>query len=81
MNCKKVINELSSYLDSALDASVRADLEQHLAGCEDCRLVVDTTRKTIQIFCNAEPVPLPVEVRDRLHAALLKRFREMTKTI
>ena len=59
MNCKKVILELTSYLDGALDASVRIDLEQHLARCTDCRLVVDTTRKTIQIFCNSEPVPLP----------------------
>jgi predicted anti-sigma-YlaC factor YlaD len=81
VNCKKVILELSSYLDGALDVGVKMDLEKHLSRCEDCRLVVDTTRKTIQIFCNAEPVPLPPEVRARLHAALLERFRQMTKTI
>ncbi len=81
MNCKKVILELTSYLDGVLDASVRIDLEQHLARCEDCRVVVDTTRKTIQIFCNSEPVPLPDEVRERLHTALLERFRRNSKTI
>lgn len=81
MNCKKVILELSTYLDGALDASVRIDLEQHLMRCTDCRLVVDTTRKTIQIFCNSEPVPLPEDVRNRLHAALLERFRRNSKTI
>ena len=80
-NCKKVVLELTSYLDGALDASVRLDLEQHLSRCKDCRLVVDTTRKTIQIFCNSEPVPLPDEVRERLHAALLERFRRDAKTI
>jgi predicted anti-sigma-YlaC factor YlaD len=81
VNCKKVILELSSYLDGAMDSTIKIDLEQHLARCEDCRLVVDTTRQTIQIFCNAEPVPLPHEVRSRLHAALLERFRQKTKTI
>jgi anti-sigma factor RsiW len=81
VNCKKVILELSTYLDGALDASVRIDLEQHLMRCTDCRLVVDTTRKTIQIFCNSEPVPLPEDVRNRLHAALLERFRRNSKTI
>jgi len=81
VNCKKVILELTSYLDGALDASVRLDLEQHLFRCKDCRLVVDTTRKTIQIFCNSEPVPLPDDVRERLHAALLERFRRDSKTI
>jgi len=81
VNCKKVILELTSYLDGALEASVRMDLEEHLARCTDCRLVVDTTRKTIQIFCNAEPVPLPKDVRERLHTALLERFRRNSKTI
>ncbi len=75
MNCRGVIRELSSYLDKELDAAARADLERHLDKCEDCRLVVDTTRKTIQIFCNAEPVPLPKEVSERLHAALAQRLR------
>jgi anti-sigma factor RsiW len=81
VNCKKVILELTSYLDGVLDTSVRIDLEQHLSGCIDCRMVVDTTRKTIQIFCNSEPVPLPEDVRKRLHTALLERFRRNSKTI
>lgn len=81
MNCKKVILELASYLDGALDANVQLDLEKHLSHCEDCRLVVDTTHKTIQIFCNSEPVPLPNGVRERLHKALLERFRQISKTI
>ena len=75
MNCRGVIRELCDYLDGELDASARAELERHLERCEDCRLVVDTTRKTVQIFCNSEPVPLPSDVRDRLHAALEKRLR------
>jgi anti-sigma factor RsiW len=72
---------LTSYLDGVLDSTMRIDLEQHLSGCTDCRLVVDTCRKTIQIFCNSEPVPLPEEVRRRLHTALLERFRRKAKTI
>ena len=81
MNCKTVILELTSYLDGALDSTMRIELEQHLSRCTDCRLVVDTTRKTIQIFCNSEPVPLPEDVRARLHTALLERFRSNSKTI
>jgi len=76
LNCQKVVRELSGYLDGELDAGARADLERHLEHCDDCRLVVDTTKKTIQIFCNSEPVPLPADVRDRLHAALEKRLRQ-----
>lgn len=81
MNCKTVILELSRYLDDALDTTIRIDLEQHLSRCVDCRIIVDTTRKTISIFCNSEPVPLPEDVRHRLHSALLEHFRRKTKTI
>ena len=74
MNCKGVVRELSQYLDGELDAAARVDLEQHLNRCEDCRLVVNTTKMTVQIFCNAEPVPLPEAVSKRLHDALAQRL-------
>jgi anti-sigma factor RsiW len=74
VNCQVVIRELCSYLDGELEPAALAEIERHLSRCKDCRLVVDTTRKTIEIFCNAEPVPLPSDVRTRLHEALLKRL-------
>jgi len=80
VNCKKVVVELTSYLDGVLDSSTKTELELHLSRCTDCRLVVDTCRKTIQIFCNSEPVPLPEDVRSRLHSALLERFRRNAKS-
>ncbi|MFY9751099.1 MAG: zf-HC2 domain-containing protein [Candidatus Acidiferrales bacterium] len=74
MNCKTLVVELESYLDQELDAELRAEIEQHLGKCKKCRVIVDTTQKTIQIFCNSEPAPLPVDTRDRLHQALVKRL-------
>ena len=74
MNCRSVIRELSSYLDGDLDVTVLAELEIHLERCEDCRIIVDTTRKTIEIYCQAEPVPLPEDVRTRLHETLFRRL-------
>jgi len=62
-------------LDGELDAGTIAEVQRHLEACEDCRLLVDTTRKTIQIYCNSELVPLPEELRDRLHRALVERLR------
>jgi len=76
VKCKNVVRELSDYLEGQLDKAVMADLERHLENCEDCRLVVDTTKKTVQIFCNSDPVPLPEETRSRLHQALFSRLRK-----
>jgi anti-sigma factor RsiW len=69
------VRELSNYLDGELDPAVVAEIERHLAHCEDCHLIVDTTRKTIQVFCNSEPAPLPEDIRGRLHAALQSKLR------
>jgi predicted anti-sigma-YlaC factor YlaD len=74
VNCREVIRELSSYLDGDLGCDAIADLELHVGRCEDCRVVVDTVRKTVDIYCKAEPLPLPDDVRNRLHAALVKRL-------
>jgi anti-sigma factor RsiW len=76
LNCKGVIRELSNYIDGDLDPVLRQELERHLAHCEDCTMVVDQTRKTIEIFSKSEPVSLPDEVRSRLHAAFLRKARE-----
>lgn len=74
MNCKGVIRQLSDYIDGELDPVLKHELEQHLAQCRDCRIIVDTTRKTIEIYCNSEPLPLPQPVRERLMQALAAKF-------
>ncbi len=70
MVCREVIRKLSEYLDGELDPILAQELSRHLEHCEDCRIIVDTTRKTIQIYCNREPAPLPDDVRQRLNRAL-----------
>ena len=79
MKCKDVIHELSDYLDGALDPALLAELQRHLEHCEDCRLVVDTTKKTIQVYCNSEPAPLDEDVRMRLHRALEEKLKRPTQ--
>ena len=74
MNCKGVVVELSEYLDGALDPALKHELESHLKNCKKCRVFVDTTLKTIDIFCNSEPVALPKDVKQRLHQALSQRL-------
>jgi hypothetical protein len=81
VKCKEIITELASYLDEALDPSLKASIEQHLDKCLDCRIVVDTTKQTIHIFCNSEPAPLPPSTRQRLHEALAKHLRHVRSSL
>jgi predicted anti-sigma-YlaC factor YlaD len=78
VKCKDIVKELADYLDEDLDPDLRASIEQHLEKCKDCRLVVDTTKQTIQIYCNSEPAPLPPETKSKLHDALTKRLHHQT---
>lgn len=74
MVCREVIRKLSEYLDGELDAALAQQLTRHLEHCEDCRIVVDTTRKTIDIYCDTEPAALPEEVRERLNGVLAQKL-------
>ena len=73
MNCKGVIRELSNYIDGDLDPVVKQELERHLEHCEDCTMIVDQTKKTIEILCGSQPVSISTDVRSRLHAALRQK--------
>ncbi len=75
MNCKSVIREISDYIDGDLDVFVRQELERHLEHCEECKMVVDQTKLTVEIFCDSKPVELPSDVQARLHEALRNKIR------
>jgi predicted anti-sigma-YlaC factor YlaD len=75
VKCKTIITELADYLDEDLDPVLRIAIEEHLGKCKDCRVVVDTCKKTIEIYCNSTPAPLPIDMHERLRMALEKRLR------
>lgn len=74
MNCQDIINELSNFIDGELDGAMKLDLERHLEDCHECKMIVDQTKKTIEIFCDCQPIELPGDVRNRLHEALRRRL-------
>lgn len=71
-SCREMLSSLSVYLDGELETEICAAIESHLAECENCRIVVDTLRKTITLYHqHAEEDPqLPDDVRLRLFKRL-----------
>jgi anti-sigma factor RsiW len=76
LNCAGVIREISNYIDGELDLSAKQELERHLGHCGHCKLVVDQTKLTVDLFCDSLPVELPPTVKSRLHEALRRKFAE-----
>lgn len=71
--CRELLAQISDYVDGELGTELCAQLEKHLATCPDCRVVVDTTRKTVLLFKRcyrpADEPPAPA-ITDRLWRAL-----------
>ena len=68
--CQHLLENMSDYLDGEASAELCAEIERHLAGCADCRVVVDTLRKTITLYHELPRPELPPEARLRLYRAL-----------
>ncbi len=70
-NCREPLGALSDYVDGELGDTLCAELERHLAQCENCRVVVDTLRKTVYLYhVTARPEPVPDEIKQRLFKKL-----------
>ena len=69
--CKDLLGKLSNYIDGELDNETCEKLREHMAGCENCQLVFDTTTRTIYLYKTvAGETELPTDVRGRLFETL-----------
>lgn len=76
MTCTEFLAKLDDLLDDVVTTPLRAELEEHLRGCEHCVVTLNTTRKTIEIYRTHEIYELPNELRERLEAAILSKCRK-----
>jgi anti-sigma factor (TIGR02949 family) len=72
--CRDFLREISEFLDDSLDARTREELEQHVNECPNCFVVLDTTKKTIQVFKGMQPMDVPETVQVRLMRALEQKM-------
>jgi anti-sigma factor RsiW len=68
--CQHLLGDLSDYLDSEVSAELCAEIEEHMDGCDNCQVVIDTLRKTIVLYRGMPQPDMPDGVRQRLYKAL-----------
>lgn len=76
MKCKDFLKELTDYLDGNIQMEVRTELEEHLHWCHDCFVVMNTTKKTIEIYRDSKLYELPETLRTKLHQAIITKCRQ-----
>jgi predicted anti-sigma-YlaC factor YlaD len=71
-NCDALLQSLSEYIDGGLSDEMCQEIQKHLESCGDCRVVFNTTRRTIDLvrMPPREPESLPDDVRERLFKRL-----------
>jgi len=47
MDCRDTVHLICWYLERKLSPSVEGEIEGHLNGCRDCRLVLEAASKTL----------------------------------
>ena len=74
MTCEELVTYLSDYIDGDLSEDLRADAQEHLATCNNCHVVLDTTQQMIVLLRNSGPRSIPIERRKMLFQKLKTVF-------
>ena len=69
-NCQALLGTLSEYIDGELPAELCKEIEKHLAGCDNCRVVLNTTKRTIDLVRVPVDEDVPADIRERLFKRL-----------
>jgi len=77
-SCRILLDSLSDFVDGDLGNELCAEIDRHLQDCENCRIVIDSLRKTVYLYhVAAGPPSMPDDVRERLYTRLdLSEFLE-----
>lgn len=80
MKCEELLAALNDYVDGEIDPKLCEELQRHLEGCNPCRVVVDTLKKTVTLYKGDEPYELPPELHSRLHDCLRRSWEAKYRT-
>jgi anti-sigma factor RsiW len=73
VNCTDFLAKLTDYFDGQIDPALLAEVKEHIGSCHHCEVVVDTTRKTIDVYRGNQVYELPEELAARMRAAVMQR--------
>jgi len=50
MQCAELVSYLSDYIDNNLSEELTREAQEHLATCQNCHIVLDSTQRTILLY-------------------------------
>jgi anti-sigma factor RsiW len=73
MTCTDFLAKLTDFFDGTVPSDLMAEVEQHIAECKHCEVILDTTTKTINFYRDSELYDFPPELQARLETAIMAR--------
>jgi anti-sigma factor (TIGR02949 family) len=74
ISCKDFLKELNEYLDEMVDPATKLHWQAHVDECPNCFVIVDTTKKTMQVYKGMNEQEVPVDIKNRLMQALERKM-------
>jgi len=74
VSCKRVIRELSNYIEGDLAPDLRSEIEGHLKLCHRCSLLLDSTKKLLYLVGDERVYVFPPGDCERLRGFLCQRL-------
>ena len=66
MKCQELLGALNEYVDGETHSALCQALQEHLADCNPCRVVIDNIRQTITLYRAGEVMPLPAGLHEKI---------------
>jgi predicted anti-sigma-YlaC factor YlaD len=76
LSCAEFLAEFGDYLDEVASPEMRAHLEEHLRECKTCRVIVDSTRRTIRFVTESDSFTLTPDQVEPIVKDVMERIRE-----
>ena len=75
ISCRDFITELGNLLDDDIASEIREQLESHLAHCNTCQVLYDSTRKTLRIVTESGSFEYREPITEPLVSKIMERIR------
>jgi anti-sigma factor RsiW len=76
INCRHVWQEVSNYLDGAVDADLRERMEAHFKDCRHCQAVLDGARNIVSLVGDDRMFDVPQGFSERLKQRLQEHLEK-----
>ncbi len=80
MKCEDLLDALNDYVDGETRSALGQALQEHLADCDPCQIVVDNIQQAIMLYRIGRNVELPIGFHERLSNVVRRRWLLQSQT-